>query len=212
VLVSFKAQYVKLAPGSSFDDLKERLRPVCQRTLRRQVLEYISYTERIALTQSFEPSNDEHCLYDLVTEYLRRPSLYALPSGQRQLMTLILRRLLTSSTFAIWGTLDGLAQRLQGAANEVTAVDAPPPDLADNFEAVEEIIDEWDEEGDDNDVADEERKKPGLTEGDLPAVRAEIAQLREFAKLAQSIVRNSKGERLEVWSGSHVSRRPPGCL
>jgi superfamily II DNA or RNA helicase len=198
-LASFKAQYAKLTPGNNFDDLKERLKPICQRTLRRQVLEYISYTERIALTQPFEPSDDEQRLYDLVTEYLQRPSLYALPSGQRQLMTLILRRLLASSTFAISGTLDGLAQKLQGAADKVTPVDAPPPDLADNFEGVEEIIDEWDEEGDDDAASEkdgEERPKPGLTEGDLPAVRAEITQLREFAKLAQSIVRNSKGERL----------------
>lgn len=198
-LASFKAQYAKLTPGSSFDDLKERLRPICQRTLRRQVLEYISYTERIALTQPFEPSNDEQRLYDLVTEYLQRPSLYALPSGQRQLMTLILRRLLASSTFAISGTLDGLAQKLQGAADKVAPVDTPPADLADNFEGVEEIIDEWDEEGADDPTTDgdgEERPKPGLSESDLPAVRAEIAQLREFAQLAQSIVRNSKGERL----------------
>lgn len=197
-LASFKAQYAKLTPGNSFDDLKERLRPICQRTLRRQVLEYISYTERIALTQPFEPSDDEQRLYDLVTEYLQRPSLYALPSGQRQLMTLILRRLLASSTFAISGTLDGLAQRLQGAADKITPLDAPPADLADNFEGVEEIIDEWDEDdGDDAPQEEgEERPKPGLSEGDLPAVRAEIAQLREFAQLAQSIVRNSKGERL----------------
>ena len=45
--------------------------------------------------------------------------------------------------------LNGLAQKLQGAADKVTPVDAPPPDLAENFEGVEEIIDEWDEEGDD---------------------------------------------------------------
>jgi len=196
-LASFKDQYAKLTGESSFDDLKARLKPICQRTLRRQVLEYISYTERIALTQPFEPSNDEQRLYDLVTEYLQRPSLYALPSGQRQLMTLILRRLLASSTYAISGTLDGLAQRLQGSADKIAPVDAPPPDLADNFEAVEEIIDEW-EEDDGTEATDDgaERPKLSLTESDLPAIRAEIAQLREFAKLAQSIVRNSKGERL----------------
>src|SRR5208283_3100063 len=35
---SFKARYCKDAPN--FDELKDRIRPICQRTLRRQVLEY----------------------------------------------------------------------------------------------------------------------------------------------------------------------------
>jgi hypothetical protein len=41
----------------------------------------------------------------MVSDYLRRPSLQALPSSQRSLMTLILRKLLASSTFAIAGAL-----------------------------------------------------------------------------------------------------------
>jgi adenine-specific DNA-methyltransferase len=36
-----------------------------------------------------------------VSEYLRRPNLQALPASQRSLMTLVLRKLLASSTFAI---------------------------------------------------------------------------------------------------------------
>ena len=39
---------------------------------------------------------DEQKLYDLVSDYLQRPTLYALPAGQRQLMTLILRKLLAA--------------------------------------------------------------------------------------------------------------------
>lgn len=56
---------------------------MCQRTLRRQVLEYVHYTNRILITQEFHPSDDEQRLYDLVSEYLQRLSLYALPSRQR---------------------------------------------------------------------------------------------------------------------------------
>ena len=36
---------------NQFDELKDRLKPVCHRTLRRQVLEYIRYTNRIPITQ-----------------------------------------------------------------------------------------------------------------------------------------------------------------
>ena len=39
--------------------------------------------------------------------------LNALPAGQRQLMTLVLRKLLASSTYAIAGTLEGLANQLE---------------------------------------------------------------------------------------------------
>ena len=42
------------------------------------------------------PNNDELRLYNLVTDYLQSERLYALPASQRQLMTLILRKLLAS--------------------------------------------------------------------------------------------------------------------
>lgn len=117
-LKSFKAQFARSGGEGNFAELKERLKPVCQRTLRRQVLKYIRYTNRIPITQEFYPSEVEQRLYDLVTDYLQSPSLYALPSGQRKLMTLILRKLLASSTFAISGTLAGLALKLEEAARE----------------------------------------------------------------------------------------------
>lgn len=96
------------AEPEQFLELKERLKPICKRTLRRQVLEYIRYTNRIALVEEFYPSSDENRLYELVSEYLQAPNLYALPASQRPLMTLILRRLLASSTYAISGPWLGL--------------------------------------------------------------------------------------------------------
>ncbi|MDR3543141.1 MAG: SNF2-related protein [Desulfosporosinus sp.] len=53
---SFKSQYGKITGSSdvqAFGELKERLKPLCKRTLRRQVLEYIKYTSRIALVEEF---------------------------------------------------------------------------------------------------------------------------------------------------------------
>jgi SNF2 family DNA or RNA helicase len=96
-LASFRSQYVSGPLGKAeFEDLRTRLRPLCQRTLRRQVVEYVRYTNRDPITQDFTPTDEEQRLYDLVSTYLQRPELQALPSGQRQLMTLILRRLLAS--------------------------------------------------------------------------------------------------------------------
>ena len=69
-----------------FQSLRLRIQPVCQRTLRRQVTEYIRYTKRISITQDFTPSDAEVRLYNLVGGYLQKPELYALPSSQRKLI------------------------------------------------------------------------------------------------------------------------------
>jgi hypothetical protein len=107
------------------------------RTLRLQVLEYVKYTNRHALVQEFVPTPEEQRLYDLVSDYLQRPTLFALPAGQRQLMTLILRKLLASSTYAISSTLDGLVQKLETAASSAEAVDSPPDDLPENLDELD---------------------------------------------------------------------------
>ena len=77
------------------------------------MLEYVKYTNRHALVQEFVPTPEEQRLYDVVSEYLQQPTLYALPASQRSLMTLILRKLLASSTYAISDTLSGLAFKLE---------------------------------------------------------------------------------------------------
>lgn len=103
-LESYRTRFARLFNEDNFAELKERLAPICKRTLRRQVLEYVKYTNRHALVQEFVPTPEEQRLYDLVSAYLQRDTLYALPASQRQLVTLILRKLLASSTYAIAGT------------------------------------------------------------------------------------------------------------
>jgi SNF2 family DNA or RNA helicase len=79
-LRSFRAQFGRLASKADFDALKQRLRPICQRTLRRQVLAYVPYTNRHAMVQEFYPSAAEQQLYELVSDYLMGDKLYP-PSG-----------------------------------------------------------------------------------------------------------------------------------
>lgn len=190
---SFKVQFARLTDDEDYSKLKERLRPICKRTLRKQVLEYVKYTNRHALVQEFTPSPEEQRLYELVSDYLQRPNLYALPASQRQLMTLILRKLLASSTYAISGTLEGLAQRLElvAAAAEVTQ-NAPEATIED-LEALPELEDEWAEDDDDTETAEKPDLKK-LSPEQLQELRAEMETLRAFHRLAGSIVKNSKGE------------------
>lgn len=189
-LDSYRERFAR-PDNDDFAELKQRLQPVCKRTLRRQVLEYVRYTNRHALVQEFVPFPSEQELYDKVSAYLQAERLYALPASQRQLVTLILRKLLASSTYAIASTLAGLVKKLEDAAKATAEVTEIPADLPDNWETTDELLDEWD--GDDGDG--KAPKKP-LTAEELAELRAEMAQLREFLQLAKSIDQNSKGEKL----------------
>ncbi|MCL2591474.1 MAG: DEAD/DEAH box helicase [Betaproteobacteria bacterium] len=191
-LKSFKTRFSRLTGEEDFADIKNRLRPICKRTLRKQVLEYVKYTNRHAIVQEFVPSKDEQRLYDLVSKYLQRPSLYALPASQRTLMTLILRKLLASSTYAISDTLAGLADKLEDAAKSAENVEHFPEELAESYEEFDELADEWEEDDKDSEPGRTEKKKLG--EAELRELREEQAMLREFHRLAQSITKNSKGE------------------
>ena len=190
-LKSFRSQYSRVngtADETLFDELKERLKPICKRTLRRQVLEYISYTNRIALVEEFYPTDEEQKLYDLVSEYLQTENLYALPASQRMLMTLILRRLLASSTYAISGTLEGLVAKLEGLFQNKDSSDLEG-NIQDNFETYEELKDEWEED-------DGQSNSLKYSKSDFDNIKKEIESLKEFENLAKSIQKNSKGEKL----------------
>ncbi len=200
-LDSFKANY-KRGPAEErqLEDLRLRLRSVCQRTLRRQVSEYVRFTNRIPITQDFTPTPEEQELYDRVSEYLRRDNLFALPSGQRKLMTLVLRKLLASSTYAIADTLKGIADRLRHAQpaagvgagalvgvgrGEATPFSAAGP-LAD-FDPLEDLAEEWE--------AGEEAN--GAPAGGAD-VDAEVRELEGYGRLAASITSNAKGQALLI--------------
>jgi superfamily II DNA or RNA helicase len=197
-LRSFRAQFARLSGKADFDALKQRLRPICQRTLRRQVLAYVPYTNRHAMVQEFSPTAAEQQLYELVSDYLKGEKLYALPASQRQLMTLILRKLLASSTYAISNTLLGLANKLEAAEADQQKAAEVPADLAEDFETLPEVQEEWvdDDEGAESDAKDENVKKQPdrLTPEQLAELRAEKEKLRQFHALAKAVQVNSKGE------------------
>jgi SNF2 family DNA or RNA helicase len=183
-LKSFKTQYTRITENTSFDDLKRRLEPICKRTLRRQVLEYINYTNRSCILQEFTPREDEKQLYDLVSDYLQRPNLYALPPGQRTLMTLILRKLLASSTYAISGTLQGLADKLEATIERQNGLPVNVDDIfATNYETFEEQQDEWIDDDEDSEGTNSKEERV-YTADEIAEIQQEINALNEFKKLA----------------------------
>ena len=159
---SFRDQFVRAGSEAERNSqLRSRLNPVCIRTLRKQVVEFVSYTNRIPITQDFTPSDEEYQLYESVSAFLQRETLVSLPASQRHLITLVLRKLLASSTFAIAGTLQGLVGRLRGMQRDipnqspqpVPVIEATPENNEDDddsllidesdFESICELQDEW---------------------------------------------------------------------
>jgi len=186
-LGSFREQFAVLNDQTIFDALKARLKPICHRTLRRQVLPYVRFTQRLPIVQPFTPEAGEDRLYNLVSDYLRRDNLQALPSSQRSLMTLVLRKLLASSTFAIAGALDSISRRLQLRLKKDDKQAQPNQDQPqEDYEAFDETAEEWPENG----------QPQGLTVEDRAAIEQEITDLEEFRQLAVSITHNAKGRAL----------------
>jgi len=185
-LKSFREQFANLNQDQVFQTLKARLKPVCHRTLRRQVTAYIPYTKRLPLVEEFTPEESEDRLYHLVSEYLQRDNLQALPSSQRSLMTLVLRKLLASSTFAIAGALTSISTRLKRKLGKQEPAESLEDELDQDYESLDETAEEW---------TDDEPAEL-LTKDDRKALEQEIAELDAFAALAISIDHNAKGKAL----------------
>lgn len=199
---SFRSQFTR-AGEIEFEDLRDRIAPICNRTLRRQVQEYINYTNRIPLTEQFVPSDEEHALYEMVTEYLQKERLYALPASQRHLMTLILRKLLASSTFAISGTLENLIKRLHAILKEnsvnLEQLNELDASILDDFELFDELNEdkgEIDSESELEQVAFDNVEV--LSDEQIEGIKSELEDLQAFFTLANSIQHNAKGDRLLV--------------
>lgn len=187
---SFRKQYVN--GEGDLQELKEKLKPIINRTLRQDVREFVPYRERIPITQQFIPTMKEKELYQNVLEYLRCETIYALPRAQRHLMESVMFKLLGSSSFAIGKTLEALIKRLKS--------------ILENSKVVEEELISWfedeyenfDDERDDADEEETDENQPEITAQDKANIEKEIANLTSFLILANSIEQNEKGEKLLV--------------
>lgn len=201
---AFRKQFMN--SGTGLDELRERLAGFAKRTLRRDVLEYIKYTERKALTQPFNPTDDEQALYERISAFLQKEDSYALPKQQRHLTALILRKLLASSSHAVAATLVTIRERLQGLLTADKAEDdgsqlveklIAEDDLEQDY--LEEEASEAEENAEGPTPAPAEEGKPGAA-NDAHAVRAaittEIAELTAFIDAAQALKTDTKAQAL----------------
>lgn len=179
---AFRTQFVTGGTAMSQEMLRQRLRPICHRTLRRQVQEagQINFRKRHAVTFTFEPYDDEARLYHMLSEYLQDPNTIAYGSGTNALVLLQARKQLGSSSFATAQYLTSLLERLR--REERASIE-----MTDDLE--DALLDEEDaaESGDDHDA------DPPV---DPVRLANEIALVEGMRDLALSIGVNAKGDKL----------------
>lgn len=174
---SFKARYCRpKLDGAELALLRSRLKKICQRTLRRQVQEEggINFTRRYSLTEDFRPAAEELQLYREVSGYLQQDELLAIKPGARHLVSLVIRKILASSSYAIEGTLTTMIDRLEKKL--------PLLDALQDYDTLDDLADE-------NNVEDADLIDP-------KALQAEIDKLKDFKQLAANISQNAKFDAL----------------
>lgn len=176
-LDAFKARYCRpKLEETEYEHLRDRLKSICKRTLRRQVQEIggIKFTRRYSMTEDFRPSAEEESLYRQVSEYLQDESILAIKPGARHLVTLVIRKILASSSRAIQGTLTTMIERMEKRL--------PLAGVLEDYDALDDLADE--EELDEDDLIDP------------AALAAEVTQLKSFRTLAERIARDAKADAL----------------
>lgn len=178
--LAFKSQYVSGRSGVNLPILRDRMKNICQRTLRKdvQAAGLINFTNRYLITENFTPSDSEMDLYNQVSGYLQRPEIKAMKENGRHLVTLVIRKILGSSSFAIGDTLGKMIERLE-EKHEI--------DLAtlDDYETADETADEME--------MDDEASS-GVS--DTKQLKKEIEELKNMRELAIGIRENAKGDAL----------------
>lgn len=181
----FQKEFVR---RGNIAELKARMASFVKRTLRKNVLEYVRYTERKTITQEFMPTVAEFALYEQISEFLRKESSYALPKRHKHLTALILRKLLASSPQAVLGTLKAILARLQHLQQLEQNQDEP-------LSEIEALFDGEELTADDVEADELEAENVEISVSDelnQAALQTEIAEIESFIRLAEGLQKDSK--------------------
>ena len=180
----FKKRYIE---GNDYADLKKELSPVLYRTLRKDVAQYMNFKKRTCKTVDFELSADEIELYQRVNDFLKRDMLYSIPTSNRGLIILVIRKLLASSSFALIETFEVLKKRLEKLQEGSKSANAQ--DGFDLFWSyVEDEIDEtgFDETEDEDSIVQKQ------------CIQQELQEVETIISVAKRIKTNAKIRALKV--------------
>ena len=185
---AFRKQYMTSA--GDLPELRERLNTFVHRTLRKQVLEYVPYTERKTITQPFIPTDDEQALYEAISAFLLKEDSFALPQRQKHLTSLIIRKLLASSSHAVVNTLKAIKTRLELLRDDKLTNDNFLEQLIEDDELEDDYLDDCLL---DDDALDEEEKE---VKDNIKKINNEIEELAGFIEQANRIKIDTKAKAL----------------
>lgn len=173
--------------GQDYTELKHELMPVLYRTLRKDVGKYMDFKKRVCITVDFQLTDEEKNLYELVNDFLKRENLYSIPTANKGLIILVIRKLLASSSFALIETFEVLKNRLKKLYQGTKSAKAVEGfDLF--WEFVEDEIDETGfEEKDDEEIALKKQK-----------IQEEIDLVQTIINAANRVRSNAKVEALKT--------------
>ena len=182
-LDTFAEQYnaISTRDKAKYGELKGRISHIIHRTLRNQVQEYVNFTKRTAFVQEYTPSAKETKLYELITEYLHREGTYGVPEKQRSLLTLLVTKILSSSSYALSFTLDRFIERLK---------------MYKDTGKMTSILDNLNEDNEGSYVDDYPSEENVYDFKSCDDIDDEIRELIGYRNLAQSISKESKAIQL----------------
>lgn len=199
-LTSFRTQYINY--GGDISGLRERLGTFCWRSLRSQVVEFVRYTERKLITRPFKPTEQEHKLYEAISRYLMREETFALPTGQKHLLTLIIRKVLASSPHAVAGTFEIMRDRLEKMKSEaeknMSTMDLLISEEELDDDLLDEILEDQEDASFDDDIIPihELESETTVKKIDLRKLDAEISELTDYIRWARSLGIDTKTKAL----------------
>lgn len=178
----FSERYIR---NKMYDNLREQLRPVIQRSLRSEAAGYLQFPGRREITVNFSLSPAELELYMRITQYLQKAILYALPGPRRALITSVIRKLLASSSAAVAETFEALKKRLV-SLRESTRMETADESLDFFFN----FIEDEDLDGDGEGEPDAGELYPRERVNDF--IQHEIDEVDAIIKNAAGIAHNAK--------------------
>lgn len=177
----------RFVEGQDYTELKRELIPVLYRTLRKDVGKYMDFKKRTCITVDFQLTDEEAELYELVNNFLKRDYLYSIPTANRGLIILVIRKLLASSSYALVDTFEVLKNRLNKLYQGTKSAKAVEGfDLF--WDYVEDELDESGfEENEDEEIAIKKQN-----------IQDEINVVQQIINSANKVKTNAKIEALKI--------------
>lgn len=136
------------------------------------------------MVAKYEPTDTEQELYDRVDGYLKRDIIHAINPIALPMLSLIIRKILSSSAYALSFTLGKLISKLEKYKREGKIID--------DIDDIYKDIDIMNNDG----FSDEEEMKEPTSEYVDYSIDGEIKELLECQRLAQNIKEETKAIKL----------------